>query len=126
MSEEAAVEAYSYVNIFETKGIEYLLVVAFLTGFVLFVRALRVHRPLAVTSRPEATARPVPICFSIRECPHKQVFTRGLGLATAANFGRQAGAVPSLCTCPDLTLVAGQPPFVPDGFTSAAMGSQRV
>jgi len=33
-------EAYSYVNIFETKGLEYLLLVCFLVMFVFFVRYL--------------------------------------------------------------------------------------
>jgi hypothetical protein len=31
-------EAISYVNIFETKGLEYLLVISFLIGFLLLVR----------------------------------------------------------------------------------------
>jgi hypothetical protein len=34
-------ETYHYVNIFETKGLEYVLLVAFLVLFVLFVRYLR-------------------------------------------------------------------------------------
>ncbi len=33
-------ETYTYVNIFETKGLEYLLLVCFLVLFVLFVRYL--------------------------------------------------------------------------------------
>ncbi len=33
-------ESYSYVNIFETKGLEYLLIIAFLILLVLFVRYL--------------------------------------------------------------------------------------
>jgi hypothetical protein len=33
-------ETYSYVNIFETKGLEYLLLVAFLVLFVVLVRYL--------------------------------------------------------------------------------------
>ena len=33
-------ETYTYVNIFETKGLEYLLLLSFLVLFVLFVRYL--------------------------------------------------------------------------------------
>ncbi len=33
-------ETYTYVNIFETKGLEYLLLVAFLVLFVFLVRYL--------------------------------------------------------------------------------------
>ncbi len=33
-------EYYHYVNIFETKGLEYILVICFLVTFVLFVRRL--------------------------------------------------------------------------------------
>jgi hypothetical protein len=31
-------ETYTYVNIFETKGLEYLLLISFLVLFILFVR----------------------------------------------------------------------------------------
>jgi hypothetical protein len=34
------VETYTYVNIFETKGLEYLLLLSFLALFVLLVRYL--------------------------------------------------------------------------------------
>jgi hypothetical protein len=34
-------ESYSYVNIFDTKGLEYLLLVGFLLLFVLFIRYLQ-------------------------------------------------------------------------------------
>ncbi len=34
-------ESFHYVNIFETKGLEYLLLIIFLVLFVLFVRYLR-------------------------------------------------------------------------------------
>ena len=34
-------EAYRYVNIFETKGLEYLLLISFLALFVLLIRYLR-------------------------------------------------------------------------------------
>jgi hypothetical protein len=33
-------ETYHYVNIFQTKGLEYLLLIAFLVLFVLFIRYL--------------------------------------------------------------------------------------
>lgn len=33
-------EHYSYVNIFETKGLEYLLVISFLVLFILLARFL--------------------------------------------------------------------------------------
>ncbi len=38
-------ETYTYVNIFETKGLEYLLLICFLVLFVLFVRYLGGPRP---------------------------------------------------------------------------------
>ena len=37
-------ETYTYVNIFETKGLEYLLLICFLVLFVLFVRYLQKQR----------------------------------------------------------------------------------
>ena len=36
----AAMEFYTYVNIFETKGLEYLLLLSFLALFILLVRYL--------------------------------------------------------------------------------------
>lgn len=33
-------ETYSYVNIFETKGLEYLLLICFLVLFILLIRYL--------------------------------------------------------------------------------------
>jgi hypothetical protein len=35
-------EFYTYVNIFETKGLEYVLLLSFLALFILFVRYLSV------------------------------------------------------------------------------------
>ncbi len=35
-----ALETYRYVNIFETKGLEYLLLLCFLVMFVLLIRYL--------------------------------------------------------------------------------------
>jgi hypothetical protein len=40
-------ETYTYVNIFETKGLEYLLLMAFLVLFVLLVRYLSGSEPKA-------------------------------------------------------------------------------
>jgi hypothetical protein len=37
-------ESYSYVNIFETKGLEYLLLVCFLVMFVLLLKYLAGRR----------------------------------------------------------------------------------
>ena len=37
-------ETYTYVNIFETKGLEYLLLISFLALFVLLVRYLQPPR----------------------------------------------------------------------------------
>ncbi|MFQ5605016.1 MAG: hypothetical protein ACE5HS_17240 [bacterium] len=34
-------ESYTYVNIFETKGLEYLLLICFLVLFILLVKYLR-------------------------------------------------------------------------------------
>jgi hypothetical protein len=46
MSEEVPrVETYHYVNIFETKGLEYLLLISFLVLFVLLIRYLRQVEP---------------------------------------------------------------------------------
>jgi hypothetical protein len=38
------VETYTYVNIFETKGLEYLLLVSFLVLFVFLVKYLNTPR----------------------------------------------------------------------------------
>jgi hypothetical protein len=37
-------ETYTYVNIFETKGLEYLLLISFLVLFVILVRYLSTPR----------------------------------------------------------------------------------
>lgn len=34
-------ETYTYVNLFETKGLEYLLLICFLILLILFIRYLR-------------------------------------------------------------------------------------
>jgi len=38
-------ETYHYVNIFETKGLEYLLLICFLVLFVLLIRYLERPKP---------------------------------------------------------------------------------
>jgi len=38
-------EVHHYVNIFETKGVEYILVILFLLTFVIFMRHLKRHAP---------------------------------------------------------------------------------
>jgi hypothetical protein len=37
-------ESFTYVNIFETKGLEYLLLISFLILFVFFVRYMSADR----------------------------------------------------------------------------------
>jgi len=37
-------ESYTYVNIFETKGLEYLLLICFLVLFILFIRYLHISK----------------------------------------------------------------------------------
>ena len=46
-------EFYTYVNIFETKGLEYLLLLSFLALFILLVRYLSAER----TKNPGARAK---------------------------------------------------------------------
>ena len=47
-------DSFTYVNIFETKGLEYLLVISFLFGFLLLVRFL--------TPPERSTIGETPIC----------------------------------------------------------------
>lgn len=58
-------ESFRYVNIFETKGLEYLLLIIFLALFVLFVRYLRrterapdEHAPPPARGGAHAATRP--------------------------------------------------------------------
>ncbi len=44
LDKEAAVEFYYYVNIFETKGLEYLLLLSFLVLFIVLIRYLSVPK----------------------------------------------------------------------------------
>jgi hypothetical protein len=65
-------EAMTYLNIFETKGLEYLLVISFLVGFVAFVRLLSyTERPAAELAppQPEAGGRRVLVCPAGPACP---------------------------------------------------------
>ncbi|RLA00549.1 MAG: hypothetical protein DRQ45_07190 [Gammaproteobacteria bacterium] len=69
-------ESMHYVNIFETKGLEYLLVISFLIGFVIFVRRLTYSRKstvAALESEPATTAaNPEMECPAGADCPHEQ------------------------------------------------------
>jgi len=69
-------ESMHYVNIFETKGIEYLLVITFLIGFVFFVRRLTYSRKKSVAApvtEPTATAANLETeCPAGADCPHEQ------------------------------------------------------
>ena len=69
-------ESMHYVNIFETKGLEYLLVISFLIGFVVFVRRLTYSRTATVpaaTSESAATAASLDMeCPAGADCPHEQ------------------------------------------------------
>ena len=69
-------ESMSYVNIFETKGLEYLLVISFLIGFIYFVRRLSYSRPAtAPAETPESTktaANPDMVCPAGADCPYEQ------------------------------------------------------
>ncbi len=49
-------EYYHYVNIFETKGLEYILVICFLITFVIFVRRLNMPPRGAAGGPPGALA----------------------------------------------------------------------
>ena len=72
-------ESMSYVNIFETKGLEYLLVISFLIGFIYFVRRLTYSRTATAPvetaeSAPmaETAANPDMVCPAGADCPHEQ------------------------------------------------------
>ena len=72
-------ESMSYVNIFETKGLEYLLVISFLIGFIYFVRRLTYSRKATAPvetaeSAPmaETAANPDMVCPAGADCPHEQ------------------------------------------------------
>ena len=69
-------ESMSYVNIFETKGLEYLLVITFLIGFIFFVRRLTYSRtdtaPAETAESAETAANPDMVCPAGADCPHEQ------------------------------------------------------
>jgi hypothetical protein len=72
-------ESMSYVNIFETKGLEYLLVISFLIGFIYFVRRLSYSHKAAApaetaesTATAETAANPDMVCPAGADCPHEQ------------------------------------------------------
>lgn len=50
-------EYYHFVNIFETKGLEYLVVVVFLLTFVFFVRNLEKGKDRGSEQRTAASSR---------------------------------------------------------------------
>lgn len=69
-------ESMHYVNIFETKGLEYLLVISFLIGFVFLVRRLTYSRPDALAEPvPEPAAKGAKLemeCPAGADCPYEQ------------------------------------------------------
>lgn len=72
-------EAISYVNIFETKGIEYLLVILFLLSFLLLMRILapregEVGESVATEPPVDGADRPV-TCVADFECPYRGCVT---------------------------------------------------
>ena len=69
-------EAISYVNIFETKGLEYLLVISFLVGLLLLARCVASQAEAAVesdaTGKLSAEGMDFPVtCAADFECPYK-------------------------------------------------------
>jgi hypothetical protein len=69
-------ECFSYVNIFETKGMEYILVIVFLTSLVAFVRTLVVGSSRAAARERAAAARRLEpqadaACVASFRCPYK-------------------------------------------------------
>ncbi len=86
-------EAISYVNIFETKGLEYLLVISFLVGFLLLARYLGAGAAEAAAAPAEgaivdpqrATACPAPV-----DCPYRTAFPEAA--ADHADLDREEGA----------------------------------
>ena len=69
-------EAISYVNIFETKGLEYLLVITFLVSFFFFARFVCVTGKKAAVVSIGAAGELVEANFSCAadfECPYRRV-----------------------------------------------------
>ncbi len=82
-------EAISYVNIFETKGLEYLLVISFLLGFLVLVRILGPRDGAAgesVTTKPQAAVAEHPAtCVADFECPYRASVTHNLDDGVSTN-----------------------------------------
>ena len=69
-------ESMHYVNIFETKGLEYLLVISFLIGFVFLVRRLSYSHTNTVPAAASKSAVMAPhqgLAYRDgADCPHEQ------------------------------------------------------
>jgi len=72
-------ESMHYINIFETKGLEYLLVISFLIGFVFLVYRLSYSSRdgILATETTSATrvANPTMMCVAPFECPYKELIS---------------------------------------------------
>lgn len=68
-------DAMSYVNIFETKGLEYLLVISFLLGFLLLLRFVNPRKGLTAgsdTGEAPVVGTGLPMtCTADFECPFR-------------------------------------------------------
>lgn len=64
-------DAMTYVNIFETKGLEYLLVLLFLIGFMLLLRSLTPRDRSTTQEAPVVGAGPPMTCIADFECPFR-------------------------------------------------------
>ena len=80
-------EAISYVNIFETKGIEYLVVISFMISFFFFVR-MRLFSDKPEQQVQLETAGEVInatfLCRADHECPYKKPMEEEEDLALAS------------------------------------------
>ncbi len=81
-------EYYHYVNIFETKGLEYILVICFLVTFVFFVRRL----DLPARRAPVPPPGPVGITDGGRAPVHPDPHPRGSTGTPAGEAGPDRGA----------------------------------
>ena len=68
-------EAISYVNIFETKGLEYLLVISFLLSFLLLLRYVASQDRAGIETsvgNQSADSADLPVtCVADFECPYR-------------------------------------------------------
>jgi len=85
-------EYYHYVNIFETKGLEYILVICFLITFVFFVRRLDMPPKSSAGGPPGAVAGGRVIVVPDEGHPVEQEERTGKG--TAEGQDRQAPSPP--------------------------------